>query len=173
MPSIKSGFNRYEFYYNGDSVNVDLNLATNEAYEPTYKRGFHEINKEYFSVIHTGKGDGWDVYRPCMSSIIIFQGRIYLIDAGPNIVHSLTALGMSTNEVEGIFHTHAHGDHSAGLTTLIRSDHLIKHYATPLVRASVIKKLSALMSMDEDMFEKYFKIFMEFVKINNLYDEIK
>lgn len=165
----RTGFNRYEFYYNGGSVNIDLNLANGEAYEPTYKLSFHEIKKEYFSVIHTGEGDGWDIYRPCMSSILIFQGRIYLIDAGPNIIHSLTALGISTNEVEGIFHTHAHDDHFAGLTTLIRSDHLIKHYATSLVRASVVRKLSALMSMDEERFEKYFKIYdLEFDKWNDI-----
>ena len=46
-------------------------------------------------------------------------------------------------KIEGIFHTHAHDDHFAGFTTLMRADHRIKYFATPLVRASVAKKLSA------------------------------
>ncbi len=43
------------------------------------------------------------------------------------------------------FHTHTHDDHFAGITTLIRADHRIKYFATPLVRKSVTKKLSALL----------------------------
>ena len=66
-------------------------------------------------MVHVGEGDGWDVTRPCMGSIICFQGRIYLIDAGPGIEHTLTALGVSINEVAGIFQTHGHDDHFAGL----------------------------------------------------------
>ena len=40
-----------------------------------------------------------------MASIVTFQGRIYLIDAGPNISHSLNALASTPIEIEGIFHT--------------------------------------------------------------------
>jgi hemerythrin len=93
-----------------------------------------------------------------MGSIITFQGRIYLIDAGPNIEQSLTALGISVNEVEGIFHSHSHDDHFAGLTALVRADHRLKYYATSLVRASVAKKLCALMGLDEAMFPRYFEV---------------
>ena len=144
--------NVYEIAYNGETVQVDLNLGPEEQYEPTYQPGFHRIRREYFSVVHTGEGDGWDIHRPCMASILIFQGKIYLIDAGPHILQTLMALGIDVNEIEGIFHTHCHDDHFAGLTTLIRTDRRIKYYATPLVRASVIKKLSALMSIDEKRF---------------------
>jgi hemerythrin len=42
-----------------------------------------------------------------MGSIVLFQGRVYLIDAGPNIDHALTALGIGVNEIDGIFHTHS------------------------------------------------------------------
>ncbi|MFC1591047.1 MBL fold metallo-hydrolase [Thermodesulfobacteriota bacterium] len=154
----RKSLNVYVFSYNGESVSVDLNLSTNESYAAPFPLGIHKTYREYFSVIHLGEGDGWDVNRGCMSSLITFQGKIYLIDAGPNIEHSLTAMGIGVNEIEGIFHTHTHDDHFAGLTTLIRSDHMIKYFATPLVRASVVKKLSALMSIEEDMFSKYFEI---------------
>ncbi len=153
------GFNHYLFQYGGDTVEVNLNLDEEEEYEPPYELGFYKVIREYFAVIHSGAGNGWDVNRPSMSSILIFHGKVYLIDAGPNIMHSLTALGISVNEVEGIFHTHAHDDHFCGLTTLIRSDHRIKYYTTPLVRASVVKKLSALLSWDEDKLSLFFDIY--------------
>jgi hemerythrin len=161
--------NVYEISYKNEKVEVDLNLAPHEDYEPTTQLGFHKIKREYFSVIHIGEGDGWDVNRPCMSSIITFQGKIYLIDTGPNILYSLTALGISVNEIEGIFHTHAHDDHFAGLTSLVRSDHLIKYYAPAVVRASVVKKLAALMSISEERFKKLFEIHtLHFNQWNNI-----
>lgn len=151
-------FNVFEIRAGDDAVTVDLNLGADGSYVPSYPLDFHHISREYFAVIHSGEGDGWNVNRPCMSSILMFQGRIYLIDAGPNVLHSLTALGIGVNEVEGIFHTHAHDDHIAGFSTLMRSDHRIKYFATPLVRASVSRKLSALMSMPESFLTDYFEI---------------
>lgn len=151
----RKGLNVYEFRYKDSSLTVDLNLAWNESYEPPYQLGFHTIRREYFSVVHLGEGDGWDVHRPCMSSLITHQGRYYLIDTGPNIKHSLKSLGISVNELDGIFHTHAHDDHFCGFTSLVSADQRIQHYSTPLVRASVLKKLSALTGFDESRFEHY------------------
>ena len=150
--------NLFEFHYQGEYVTVDLNLMPHEKYESPYPLGFQNIDREYFAIIHSGEGNGWDINRPCMSSIIVFQGKIYLVDAGPNILYSLNALGIGVNEIEGIFQTHAHDDHFAGLTTLMRSDHKIKFIAPPLVRATVIKKLAALVSIKEDNFRNYFDV---------------
>ncbi len=161
--------NVFEFRYQGETVTVDLNLAPHKSYEPPYPLGFHHINREYFAVIHSGEGDGWNINHPCMSSILMFQGKIYLIDAGPNVLYSLRALGIGVNEIEGIFHTHAHDDHFAGFTMLMRSDHRIKYFATPLVRASVARKLSALMSMSESNLFEYFEVHdLNFDKWNDI-----
>jgi hemerythrin len=154
----RTGHNLFEFALDDERVSVDLNLPPGETYAPPYMLGVHRIERAYFAVVHAGEGDGWDVNRPCMSSIIIFQGRIYLIDAGPNLQYSLTALGIGINEVEGIFHTHAHDDHFAGLTTLMRADRRLKYYAAPLVRASVMKKLAALLTIEEESFTDYFEV---------------
>ncbi len=151
----RKAINVYEFTYKGDTLSVDLNLALNESYEPPFQLGYHTIRREYFSVVHLGEGDGWDVHRPCMGSLITHQGRYYLIDTGPNIHHSLKSLGISVNELDGIFHTHAHDDHFCGFTSLISADQRIQHYSTPLVRASVLKKLSALTGFDEARFGHY------------------
>lgn len=148
--------NTYRVSANGDYEEVSLNLARTEQYEPPYVLGQHKIKREYFSVVHTGEGDGWDINRPCMASVLVFQGRIYLIDAGPSVIHTLNSLGMSVNEIAGIFHTHAHDDHFAGLTSLVRADHRLPYFATPQVRHSVMKKLSALMSFPEDEFDRFF-----------------
>ncbi len=153
----RRGFNRYEFLYGGESVTVDLNLGEAEVYLPTYQLVPSQIRREYFSVAHIGEGDGWDVTRPCMGSIVCFQGRLYLIDAGPNIEHTLMALGIGINEVSGIFHTHAHDDHFAGLTSLVRTDHRIAYFATAPVRASVVKKYASLTGRNEATFYQYFE----------------
>lgn len=149
--------NTYRISSDGDYVEVSLSLGRNEHYTPPYTLSQHEIKREYFSVVHTGEGDGWDPSRPCMASIITFQGRLYLIDAGPSVMHTLTALGLSVNQISGIFHTHAHDDHFAGLTSLVRTDHRLSYFATPVVRASVTKKLSALMSFPEEQFLDFFE----------------
>ncbi len=154
----RRALNQYELSYQGETVVVDLNLQPGEDYEAPYHLGFHQSKRDYFSVIHTGEGDGWDINRPCMASILTFQGKIYLIDAGPNLLHNLQALGITASEIEGIFQTHAHDDHFNGLTVLLRSDHRIKYYSTPLVRALVMKKLAALTGMDETLFNNYFDI---------------
>ncbi|MBI3374893.1 MAG: response regulator [Betaproteobacteria bacterium] len=150
--------NRYEFGYRGNIAEVDLNLAPGEAYEAPYTPGQHHIELQYFGVIHCGEGDGWDLRRQSMGSIVMFQGRYYLVDAGPSVTHSLRSLGIDISEIEGIFHTHAHDDHFAGLPTLLTSARRIKYFATPLVRHSVIKKLSALMSVDERLFGELFEV---------------
>ena len=153
----RRGFNRYEFVHDGQSVTVDLNLEDSDGYPSTFQLGFHRIRREYFSVIHIGEGDGWDTTRPCMGSIVCFQGRLYLVDAGPGIQHSLAALGISTNELAGIFHTHGHDDHFAGLTSLAHAGRRIPYYATPAVRASVVKKYAALTGRSESTFQQFFE----------------
>lgn len=162
----------FEIRYNNQSVTVDLNLSRFQRYWSPYPLGFHEVRRAYFSVIHSGQGDGWDVNRPSMSSVLCFQGKIYIIDTGPNILYSLMALGIGVNEIEGIFHTHCHDDHFSGLTTLMRADHRIKHFATPLVRATIFKKLAALMGTDREDFSQYFEthdlVFDQWLDIDGL-----
>ncbi|MBF0461159.1 MAG: MBL fold metallo-hydrolase [Magnetococcales bacterium] len=152
------GANRYRFAFRERTVDVDLNLPPNIPYQPPYALGYHRIQQPYYAVLHRGEGDGWDPHRPSMASIIMLQGRIYLIDAAPGLFYTLSALGIDISEVEGIFHTHGHDDHFAGLPALIHSGRRLKYYATPLVRAAVTKKFAALMSMEEEKFGQFFEI---------------
>lgn len=150
--------NVFVLSYDGEEVTIDLTVRRGRNDRSSYPLGFQSIPRDYFSVIHSGQGDGWDINRPCMGSVLVFQGKVFLIDAGPNISYSLTALGIGVSEVEGIFHTHCHDDHFAGIASLIRSDRRIRYYAPPLVRDSVFKKLSALLSIEENRLTDYFEV---------------
>ncbi len=83
----RMGFNRFRFSYHGEFSEVDLNLPPQAIYEPPYPLGRHRIELSHFSVLHIGEGDGWDVNRPSTSSVVIFNGLIFLIDASPHILH--------------------------------------------------------------------------------------
>ena len=154
----RRGINRFQIRHRGESVDVDLNLGPDQEYGPTYSLSPARISREYFSVIHVGEGDGWNIDKPCMGSIICFKGKLYLIDAGPNIRASLVALGVNVNDLDGIFQTHVHDDHFAGFTSLIHMDRRLKYYATPYVRASAEKKLAAIMGIRPGEFGNYFEI---------------
>jgi hemerythrin len=148
--------NKFLISYKDEEVRIDLNIKSIESYRPPYSLGHRNIKRAHFSIIHSGDGDGWDIHQPCMGSIICYNSDIYLVDAAPNIISTLSALGISISEIKGIFHTHSHDDHFNGLTALIKADHKLQYYSTSFVRFSVSKKLSALMSNKEDMLEKYF-----------------
>lgn len=152
----REGVNRFVFESNGERLPVDLNLAPGQTYEPPFRLGRSRIRREYFSVVHIGEGDGWDTTRPCMGSLLQFQGKNYLIDAGPNILESLEAIGLGLTEIEGVFQTHGHDDHFAGLPSLAMSDHRLKFFSTRLVRLSVMKKMAALMGVPERTFANTF-----------------
>lgn len=148
--------NVFEISFKNQSVQVDLNLKHNESYQSPLNFVSHYINREYFAVLHSGEGDGWDTERPSMASILMYQGKIFLIDAGASTLDSLKSLGIGVNELEGIFHTHAHDDHFAGLPNLMRTDKKIKYFSTSVVRKSMIKKLTALLSTTEQEVNYYF-----------------
>ena len=148
--------NRHQFSYQDETVDVDLNLTDGETYPSPYPLGMHSVDRQYFSVVHSGEGDGWDIDHPCMSSLISFQGHLYLIDAGPDLEAILKSLSLSVNELDGIFHTHSHDDHFAGLTALLQTDRRLRYYAVPMVRAAVTKKLAALLSIEEEEFATFF-----------------
>lgn len=161
--------NVFQFKLGDEIAMVDLNLPPDQHYPAPYTLGKYSVDRDYFSIVHTGDGDGWDPNRPCMSSMVMFQGRVYLIDAGPSLHHNLTALGISVNELDGLFHTHCHDDHFAGMTALLHADRRIKYFATPMVRAAVTKKFAALMNTSDDVFSHCFEPYdLEYDVWNNI-----
>ena len=56
------------------------------------------------------------------SNLLVVNGTAYLIDAGGGVTHRIVQAGYDFRKVNKIFVTHAHGDHSAGLATLLSSE---------------------------------------------------
>ena len=150
--------NIFEFRCDSERLRIDLNLAPHEAYRPTFRFKFQQLIPEFFSIVHSGEGDGWDVNQPSMASIVCYGPDIYLIDAGPYISHTLRSFGLSLNSVKGIFQTHAHDDHFAGLCELMLGDKKIEYYAPPLVRQSVENKLKALLNINMPVLDSFFAV---------------
>lgn len=165
----RRGMNIYELRYKDEAVTVDLNLPPASTYTLPYSVDYRQIDRNYFSIIHSGDGDGWDMNRASMGSVLMFKGKYYLVDAGPHIGLILQALGISINEIKGVFHTHAHDDHFAGLSTLAYSEHRLKYYSTPVVRVSVQKKLAVLAGISEDEFTHLFDVIdLEYEQWNDI-----
>ena len=61
-------------------------------------------------------------------------------------------------KLKGVFHTHSHDDHFAGIASLLRAEYKIKYYATALVQSAVSKKLAALLSTEEEYFKNFFEV---------------
>jgi hemerythrin len=130
----RKGVNKFQVSYGDEAEDIDLNLGTYEQYQPPYELPFRQLAPSRFSITHTGEGNGWDVDRPCMASIVHHEGKTYLIDAGPNILTNLSHLGIGLSEIEGIFLSHMHDDHFAGITELLNVEKKLKLFATPLIR---------------------------------------
>ena len=140
--------NLFEFQFAGNTVEVDLDLPEGEDWTASYVLERKEIKDGFFSVAHIGEGNGWDPDRPCMGSLVTYNGRRYLIDGGPGIDYSLESLGIDASEIWGLIITHAHDDHFAGLTRMLRGDRKIKVYATRPVMATVRLKCAALLERE-------------------------
>ncbi len=163
--------NRYKILYKGEETVVDLNLYDDESIDTTYILNNFEVERNYFSVIHNGEGNGWDITRPCMSSIISVKGNLYLVDAGPNISNSLKHLGIHPSEIKGVFISHIHDDHFAGITELICNENKVTIIAATPIILSAKKKLSALTGISEKALEYFFSFEnMEINKWNDLED---
>jgi hemerythrin len=145
----RTGINQFVVAFGAESVAVDLRLAPGEVCPPSFTLPRMEITRDAFSIVHLGDGDGWDVDRPCMSSLICFGGRLYLIDAGPHIARCLAAVGLGVDDIDGLFQTHCHDDHFAGLPDLMCRRRPLAYFAAPLVRVSTMRKLAALLGTSE------------------------
>ncbi|MGD9940934.1 MAG: bacteriohemerythrin [Clostridia bacterium] len=150
------GLNTYEFIFRGQTIEVDMNLPAGSRYPAPYVLPRKKLERAEFAVTHLGEGDGWDIHRPCMGSLIDANGSLYLVDAGPNIADSLEALGIGVSDLRGVFQTHAHDDHFVGLTALLASEKRPILFATPPVRTSIMRKFRAVADMDETSFNQFF-----------------
>jgi len=149
--------NKYKIKYKEQTCIVDLNTAHNTEISNPYDIKKQKINmNDYFSIINTGDGNGWNKKSPAMSSIVNFNSEIYLIDTPPDIHSILTSLSIDINRVVGIFQTHVHDDHYAGILDFCKTNKKIKYISTELVRANICKKISTLFG--DEYFSNSFEV---------------
>lgn len=83
------------------------------------------------------------VHRAQSSNLLIVNGSQYLIDAGDGVTRRLTRLGANFRNIEDIFITHPHSDHTGGLGALMgiiynsSRTKLVNLYGPPGTGASV------------------------------------
>ncbi len=148
--------NKFDISYEHETISVDLNLSEKTHFTAPYSLPLSKIEPDVFSITHSGEGNGWDVNRPCMAGIIRHRDHIYLVDAGPNILNNLEHLSIGISEIEGIFLSHIHDDHFAGITELLRTERKLNLYATALIHKTAERKLKALLNSEMDLLQMSF-----------------
>ena len=67
----------------------------------------------------TSAGPPPRAHRAQSSNLLIVNGALYVVDAGDGVARRLAKTGFNIREIETIFLTHHHDDHTAGLGTLM------------------------------------------------------
>jgi ribonuclease BN (tRNA processing enzyme) len=80
---------------------------------PLPKMGTHLIT------LGTQGGPPPRAYRAQSSNLLIVNGAMYIVDAGDGVARRLAKAGIEVRDIETIFITHHHDDHTAGLGTLM------------------------------------------------------
>ncbi len=148
--------NRFVFTYGDQTEIVDINLDENlKGVGLPYNIENKLIPFDEFSITTVGDGNGWNPHVPCMGSLINCKGKRFLVDSGPGSLDLVGHLGITPSEVEGVFVTHSHDDHFAGILSMLNSENKIKFFSTALVIASVQKKFQALLNINKIELKKY------------------
>jgi ribonuclease BN (tRNA processing enzyme) len=67
----------------------------------------------------TRSGPTPDLNRAQSSNVLITNGVAYVIDAGDGVTRRLMRLGVNFRDIDNVFITHPHSDHTAGLGALM------------------------------------------------------
>ena len=161
--------NIFEVIYKAETVEIDLNLESDQTYGKTFTLPKTLIPSVNFGVVNIGSGDGWSQDRPCFSSLIISDGKKYLVDAGPNLGYVLEQLGLSVNDIDGIFQTHIHDDHICGYEFLWGREKPLDIFLVKPVKIGFMLKLNYIFNAsDEEINKKFNFIELDFDQWNNI-----
>jgi ribonuclease BN (tRNA processing enzyme) len=96
------------------------------------------------------------VGRAQSSNILIVNGALYIVDAGEGVTRRLTRAGIAIRDIDNIFITHPHSDHTGGLGGLLSSEYDLNRtkpvniYGPPGTDAGV-KALVAFLTVSADI----------------------
>jgi ribonuclease BN (tRNA processing enzyme) len=91
----------------------------------------------------TKSGPAPGVGRAQSSNLLIINGALYVVDAGDGITRRLTRLKTNFRDIDNIFITHPHSDHTSGLGGLLSVQYdllrtkLVNIYGPPGTKAGV------------------------------------
>jgi 7,8-dihydropterin-6-yl-methyl-4-(beta-D-ribofuranosyl)aminobenzene 5'-phosphate synthase len=80
-------------------------------------------------LVESGLGTGWGY-----AAVVEFRGQTILFDTGadgPTLMANLRALGFDPHKIEAVVLSHAHGDHTLGLDSLLATGVRPKVYVLP------------------------------------------
>lgn len=95
--------------------------------------------------------------RAGSANLLQVGDRYYLIDAGPGVSHRLAAAGVQPSQIQKIFITHLHFDHTAGLASLFgyawmkRTGRTMDVYGPPATQ-TFIKEAGEYLSIPEGIY---------------------
>lgn len=155
--------NHFRISYAEESTEIILQPG---IFPPAYRLpSVHLPENVSFGVLHTGEGDGWDATRPCMAAVLIFHGKYYMVDAGPNVWQNWQQTGKTVKDIQAVFLTHAHDDHAIGLMQAICEGIRLPVYCNSVIKAAFARKMAALMGIPPDKMTDFFDF--RLLKIHN------
>ena len=96
------------------------------------------------------------VGRAQSSNLLIVNGGLYIVDAGPGVTRRLTRAGISIRDIDNIFITHAHDDHTGGLGELLTAEYNLNRtkpvniYGPPGTE-TLVKALMQVLTVSSDI----------------------
>jgi ribonuclease BN (tRNA processing enzyme) len=96
------------------------------------------------------------VGRAQSSNLLIVNGALYVVDAGPGVTRRLTRARISIRDIDNIFITHAHDDHTGGLGELLTAEYNFNRTKPvniygPLGTEALVKALMQTLSIYSDL----------------------
>jgi ribonuclease BN (tRNA processing enzyme) len=96
------------------------------------------------------------VGRAQSSNILIVNGAFYVVDAGEGVTRRLTRAGIAIRDIDNVFITHPHSDHTGGLGGLLSSEYdynrtkAVNIYGPPGTDA-IVKALVPFLAVSADI----------------------
>ena len=96
------------------------------------------------------------VGRAQSSNLLIVNRTLYVVDAGPGVTRRLTRAGISIRDIDNVFITHAHDDHTGGLGELLTAQYILNRTKPvniygPLGTEILVKALVQALGVSSDI----------------------
>ncbi|MBU3916365.1 hypothetical protein KKA14_12595 [bacterium] len=149
-----------EFILNCDrELKCKLNVTKPQA--PVYKIKGEKISesestsKSIFSVRCLGSSEGFDPTKPANGFLLHFNGKWILWDCPAFLHEHFSEIGLSLEDIDGIFVSHVHEDH-LDIMESIGTKKKLTIFTSPEIYHCMILKLMAIMDCDYDSALTYY-----------------